>query len=94
MLDTKTRWSSLYVKLEQFYKIRNAVRKALIDLKLQPSIVFTVAEFEHIDSIVQALEVVKVTVQVLCRRGFKSAYRRRCIAAYVTQIESIEYFSW
>jgi len=67
-LDRKTRWSSLYVMLERFYKIRSAVRKALIDLNLQPSIVFIEYEFEHIGSIVQALEVVKVTVAVLCRR--------------------------
>jgi len=68
LLDTKTRWSSLYVMLKRFYKIRNAVRKALIDLNLQPSIVFTEDQFEHIGSIMQALEVVKLTVEVLCRR--------------------------
>ena len=65
LLDTKTRWSSLYVTLERFYKIRIAVRKVLIDLNLQPSIVFTEDQFEHIGSIVQALEVIKVTVVVI-----------------------------
>jgi len=35
-LDTETRRSSLYVMLDRFYMIRNAVRKALIDLNLQP----------------------------------------------------------
>jgi hAT family C-terminal dimerisation region len=68
LLDTKTRWSSLFSMLERFYLIRNAVRKALIDLKLQPSIVFTDQEFEHIHNVVQALQVIKLTVEVVCRR--------------------------
>ena len=54
--------------LDRFYLIRNAVRKALIDLRRQLSIVVTDQEFEKISSIVQALQVVKLTVEVLCRR--------------------------
>ena len=55
--------------LARFYLIRNAVRKALIDLKLQPSIVFTDAEFEHSHSQRCANSTaVKLTVEVLCRR--------------------------
>jgi len=52
--------------------IRNAVHKALIDLKLQPCIVFTDEESEHVHNIVHALQVhlyiVKLTVEVLSQR--------------------------
>jgi len=37
--------------LESFYLIRKAVRKALIYVKLQPSIVFADEEFEHIHNV-------------------------------------------
>ena len=53
--------------LARFYFIRNEVRKALIDFKLQPSVVFTDYEFEHIHNIVHALQVIKLTVEVLCQ---------------------------
>ena len=68
MLDTKTRWSSLFLMLERFHLVRNAVRKALIDLKLQSPITLTEDDFLQIDNIVHCLEVVKLTVEVLCRR--------------------------
>ena len=41
--------------LDRFYLIRIAVRKALIDLQLQPSIVVTDKEFKQISSNVKAL---------------------------------------
>jgi len=41
--------------------IRNAVREALIDLRLQPSTVFTDDEFKHIQNVLQALRVVNLT---------------------------------
>ena len=34
--------------MESFHLIRKAVRKALIYVKLQPSIVFAEEEFEHV----------------------------------------------
>jgi hAT family C-terminal dimerisation region len=56
------------LKLERFYCIRNAVRKAVIDLKLQSSVAFSDEEIEQIRTVVQVLQVVKLTVEVLCRR--------------------------
>src|SRR6218665_1260674 len=47
LLDAKTRWSSRFSMLARFYLICNAIRKALVQLKLQPSIAFTGDEFEH-----------------------------------------------
>lgn len=68
LLDTRTRWSSLFTMLERFYMIRNAVSKAVIDLKLQTYVVLTDDELEQIRNIVQVLQVVKLTVEALCRR--------------------------
>jgi len=48
--------------------IRNAVRKAVIDLKLQSSIALSYEEIEQICTVVQVLQVVKLTVEVSCRR--------------------------
>lgn len=52
------------LKLERFYCIRNAVRKAVIDLKLQSSVAFSDEEIEQIRTVVQVLQVVKLTVEV------------------------------
>jgi len=68
LLDTKTRWSSFYTMLDRFYCIRNAVRKAVIDLKLQSSVALSDEEIEQIRTVVQVLQVVKLTVEVLYRR--------------------------
>ena len=68
LLDTKTRWSSLCTMLERFYFIRDAVRKAVIDLKLQSSVALSDEEIEQIRTVVQVLQVVQLTVEALCRR--------------------------
>lgn len=68
LLDIKTRWSSLDTMLERFYLLRNTVRKAVIDLKLQTTVAVTDEEFAQIRKVVQVLQVVKLTVEALCRR--------------------------
>ena len=68
LLDTETRWSSLFTMLDRFCLIRNLVCKALTELQLRPSIVVTDEEFDQISSIVQALQVVKLIIEVSCRR--------------------------
>jgi len=47
LLDPKMKWSILFSMLERISLIRKAVRKALINLVLQPPIVFTDDECEH-----------------------------------------------
>ena len=66
LLDSKTRWSSLFTMLERFYAIRNPIRKALIDVK--SNTVFTEEDFVQIHDVVYSLEAVKLTVESLCRR--------------------------
>jgi len=66
LLDSKTRWSSLFTMLDRFYTIRNPVRKALIDVK--SNIVFTEEDFLQIHDVVCSLEAVKLTVEALCRK--------------------------
>ena len=66
LLDSKTRWSSLFTMLDRFYAIRNPTRKALIDVK--SNIVFTEEDFVQIHDVVYSLEAVKLTVESLCRR--------------------------
>jgi len=67
-LDTKTRWNSLYFMLERLNKLRNCVKKALIDIK--SDLQFEEWELDRLDDLVTALEPLKVTVEALCRRDF------------------------
>jgi len=65
-LDCRTRWSSLWNMLEIFYKLRNPIQKACIDVRAAVNL--TEADFETVREIVSALEPLKVTVEALCRR--------------------------
>ena len=49
---------------------------------LQPPIVFSDKEFEHIHNVMQDLQVVKLTVEVLCRRD-SNLNSRRCTEVHV-----------
>ncbi|XP_065642979.1 uncharacterized protein LOC136074572 [Hydra vulgaris] len=66
ILDNKTRWNSLLFMLERFYKLKNSIQKALIDLN--SSINFTEPESELILSTVSMLLPVKLAKETLCRR--------------------------
>lgn len=65
ILDCKTRWSSLLAMIERFYKLKNCVRKALIDIK--SNIVFSDEEMETIETLIEILLPVKLAVEALCR---------------------------
>lgn len=64
ILDCKIRWSSLLTMIERFHKLRNCIRKALIDIKSE--IVFSTEEMEIIQSVIQILLPVKLAVEALC----------------------------
>lgn len=73
ILDSKTRWNSLANMLERFYKLRNCVQKAIVDLKpdltpLQKSLSLDEEELKTISDIVNALLPLQVAVEALCRR--------------------------
>jgi len=66
LLDTKTRWNSLFTMVERFCELRNCIRKALIDLDSE----FKMEdwEFDRLEELVDALRPLKLTVEALCRR--------------------------
>jgi len=66
VLDCRTRWSSLWNMLEIFYRLRNPIQKACIDVRAAVNV--TDADFETVREIVSALEPLKDTVEALCRR--------------------------
>jgi len=66
LLDCRTRWSSLFTMLERFNFVSISIQKCLIDLKSHLS--FTNKELSIIVDIISALEPVKLTVEVLCRK--------------------------
>lgn len=66
LIDIKTRWNSLYVMLERFFEVKNAVLKSLIDIKSPLS--FNEEEMDLIKNLLSTLEPVKLAVEALCRR--------------------------
>jgi len=63
ILDCRTRWNSLLLMLERFYKLKNSIQKALIDVKAD--IVFSKEDFDSIFRIITALTPVKLAVESL-----------------------------
>ena len=66
LLDSKTRWNSLYSMLERFVKLQKCVRMALIDIGTP--IPFSSSEIDLIRELISALEPVKYGVEALCRQ--------------------------
>jgi hypothetical protein len=66
ILDSKTRWSSLYEMCERFTNLKIAIQKTLIDLNLE--IKFTENDFKLIEEISKCLKPVKMMVEMLCKR--------------------------
>ncbi|GFV88213.1 putative AC9 transposase [Trichonephila clavipes] len=66
ILDSKTRWNILVLMMERFLKLKNPIKKAMIDLSLQT--IFSNREFDLISRTVSALLSIKLVVEALCRR--------------------------
>ena len=67
IVDVKTRWNSLLIMLERFYKLRHSIQKALIDLE-QHNISFSEDDMQLLLSVINALSPFKLGVEALCRR--------------------------
>lgn len=65
-IDCKTRWSSLLMMLEKFLKLKNCIKKALIDIESRESL--EDSDFSHIKDVVESLQPFKLAVDALCRR--------------------------
>ena len=66
VLDSKTRWNSLVSMIERFVKLKNCIKKSLIDLK--SPFLFSDAEFEMLSNILSFLLPIKLTVETICRQ--------------------------
>lgn len=66
ILDCKIRWSSLFTMIKRFYKLRNCILKALIDIKSE--IVFSIEEMDVIQTLIQILSQIKLAVEALCTK--------------------------
>lgn len=65
ILDCRTRWNSLLNMLEIFLLLKDAVRKYLIDLKL--NLDFNDREIELLSNIISSLQPIKLAVETLCK---------------------------
>lgn len=68
LADCKTRWNSLLTMLRRFYDLRTAVQKSLLDLKTKDKIRFSDDELVTIKDMIDALEPVLASVELLCRK--------------------------
>ncbi|XP_028164241.1 uncharacterized protein LOC114355542 [Ostrinia furnacalis] len=67
LLDCRTRWNSLATMLERFLKLKSCIQKALIDVKSDIS--FSDTEIACLQNLHTCLDMIKSTVEVLCRRN-------------------------
>lgn len=61
--DCKTRWNSICLMLERFYKLRNPIQKSAIDENLK--LLLSNCHFKVINELVQALKPIEDTVKVI-----------------------------
>ncbi|KAI6651928.1 hypothetical protein LOD99_4807 [Oopsacas minuta] len=66
ILDYRTPWSTLLNMLERIVKLRIPIHKALLDLDID--IKLNDEEFQQINNIAQALHLIKLVMEALCRR--------------------------
>lgn len=65
-IDSKTRWSSLLSMLEKFQKLKNCIKKTLIDVN--NSLLLDEVELTDIKDLIEALQPLKLGVESLCSR--------------------------
>ncbi|GBM39375.1 hypothetical protein AVEN_119038-1 [Araneus ventricosus] len=65
-LEAKTRWNSLWAKLERFLEIKSAISKAFVDIKEQK--ILANAEFETLTATATGFKPVKIGPEKLCSR--------------------------
>jgi len=66
ILDSKTRWSSMFLMLERFLLLLDSTRKALIDLK--SPLVVSEDEAKVLEEVKNTLKPIKICIDKLCRR--------------------------
>ncbi|CAF4947379.1 unnamed protein product [Pieris macdunnoughi] len=66
ILDCRTRWNSLLSMMERFYKLKECIDKALIDVESE--IKFSDIEWSKIKDLIDSLQPFKLAVEALCRR--------------------------
>ena len=87
--DTKTRWNSLKDMLVRFLKIKNSIKKALVDL--DKSELFPNKEEIHIlKSLCDALEIVSIGSQKICAQRCTLTQANDIFDFMFDQLESLE----
>ena len=67
ILDCSTRWNNLSDMLGRTVRLKNPIKKALIDLKMDVDI--SQDEFERLFNLSKIFEILKATVEELCKRN-------------------------
>ncbi|KAL0859841.1 hypothetical protein ABMA27_010181 [Loxostege sticticalis] len=86
LLDVKTRWNSIIVMAERFLKLKNCVKKALIDLNMLDK--WNEDNLLLLQSIVDLLQPVKIAVEALGRQNATLLTAEAIIDVLLKKIQS------
>ena len=88
ILDCQTRWNSLVLMCERVLKVKDALKKVLIDLGTADQI--TTEDFKIIEEIVLCLRPVMLAVEKLCRRDANLITADACLRYVLIQLHKVK----
>lgn len=91
ILDCKTRWSSLADMITRFLELKDAIMKALIDLKEE--VAFSLTELDLLKELSASLNIIKATVEALCEENANLLTAETALQFMVTNLQAITSFT-
>ncbi|CAG9578824.1 unnamed protein product [Danaus chrysippus] len=88
LLDVRTRWNSMMQMVERFLKLKNAIRKALIDLNM--SSMWRDDNIDVLESLLAVLHPVKLSVEALSRKDATILTSEAIIDVLIKKLKSME----
>lgn len=88
LLDVRTRWNSMMQMVERFLKLKNAIKKSLIDLNM--SAMWNDDNIPILQSIMDILQPVKLSVEALSRKDATLLTSEAIIEVLFDKLESMD----
>lgn len=88
LLDVRTRWNSMMQMIERFLKLKNAIKKALIDLNMSEK--WNDANTSILESLLNILHPVKLSVEALSRKDATILTAEAIIDVLINKLRSME----
>lgn len=88
LLDIRTRWNSMMQMVERFLKLKNAIKKALIDLNM--SSMWRDDNIDVLESLLVVLHPVKLSVEALSRKDATILTSEAIIDVLINKLKTME----